>query len=54
MIEDKLTHGERLRLECVAQAVAFYAGTDEPFNPVVLDAAGLIEAYVIQYNKEDD
>lgn len=45
MIEDKLTHDERLRLECLAQAVALSAHAPEVANDIV-GAAQLLEGYV--------
>lgn len=45
MIEDKLTHGERLRLECVAQAVAAGAMRGQSAEQIVTTAAR-IETYV--------
>jgi hypothetical protein len=49
MIEDKLTHDERLRLECIAQAVALNStrsmNAGRPVDGVVKDAQA-IEEYV--------
>lgn len=47
MIEDKLTHDERIRLECVAQAVAYTQSQigDTTSKGVVLIAA-VFEFYV--------
>lgn len=47
MIEDKLTHDERVRLECVAQAVAMNATILGPCTSTqVIDAARQFERYV--------
>lgn len=46
MIEDKLTHDERLRLECVAQAVQMNAMRGLASAEGVVDAAKTFEAYV--------
>ena len=45
MIEDKLTHDERLRLECVAQAINHSAGRPADIKHT-LTKAGEIEAFV--------
>lgn len=45
MIEDKLTHDERLRLECVAQAINHAAGRPADIKHT-LDKAKDIEAFV--------
>lgn len=50
MIEDKLTRGERRRLESVAQAIALQGVTmsrsDDPVINGVITHAKVIEAYV--------
>lgn len=45
MIEDKLTHNERLRLECIAQAVASHIG-QAPTTEQLIKRAERIEQYV--------
>lgn len=45
MIEDKLTHEERLRVECVAQAINHAAGRPADMKHT-LDKARQIENYV--------
>lgn len=45
MIEDKLTHDERLRLECVAQAIAAGAMASTPAELIVARAV-VFEQYV--------
>lgn len=39
MIEDKLNHAERVRLECVAQAVARSMGRPNSTEGILKDAA---------------
>lgn len=39
MIEDKLSHDERLRLECVAQAIAFGMRNSSSVEGVIHTAA---------------
>lgn len=48
MIEDKLTHDERLRLECVAQAVAYSSTTQVRASgeASIVSIAKTFEAYV--------
>lgn len=55
MIEDKLTHDERLRLECLAQAIAF-KGASDLLVPTerVLVAAKNFEEYVSGKNNDKD
>lgn len=43
MIEDKLTHDERLRLECVAQSVANNAMQRASVEKIVSDARAFEE-----------
>lgn len=45
MIEDKLTHDERLRLECVAQSVAASA-MSRPSAEQIVETAMRIETYI--------
>lgn len=45
MIEDKLEHDERLRLECVAQSVAFNTMSRPSVEKVLSDAKKL-ESYI--------
>lgn len=47
MIEDKLTHDERLRLECLAQSIAAKAAWLGPNAPTYLELAALFESYVV-------
>jgi len=44
MIEDKLEHDERVRLECLAQAVAMHRPTLSP--AAIVDAAAEFEQFV--------
>ena len=46
MIEDKLTHDERLRLECVAQAIVAGKMTVDDDTTGILERAAKIENYV--------
>lgn len=46
MVEDKLTHDERLRLECLAQAVALHAMGNKPSADVLIKYAEDFEAWV--------
>jgi hypothetical protein len=47
MTEDQLSHDERRRLECVAQAVALRAGGVNPSDGgTVVRTAAVIERYV--------
>lgn len=46
MNEDKLTHDERLRLECLAQAVALYATKPQVHAEQVVYHAEVFESYV--------
>lgn len=46
MIEDKLTHDERLRLECIAQAVQTTAARANHSAEQVLAYAMRFEAYI--------
>lgn len=47
MIEDKLLHAERLRLECVAQANMFLAGRlSSTSETTLINTARVIEEYV--------
>lgn len=45
MIEDKLTHDERLRLECIAQAIAKNTVMQKPIATLITEARE-IEGYV--------
>lgn len=45
MIEDKLDHDERLRLECVAQAVASTA-MSRPSAETIVETAKRFETYI--------
>lgn len=52
MIEDKLSHTERVRLECVAQSVAMLVGggtlrAEPPSAAQVVQAARQLESYVL-------
>lgn len=51
MPEDKLTHDERLRLECLAQAVGLHAIGPKPSPEVIVTEAKAFEKYVA--TKED-
>ena len=49
MVEDKLSHDERLKLECLAQSIAFnaYVHGPHPANPAkIIYAAEVFEKYV--------
>lgn len=47
MIEDKLNHDERVRLECIAQAVASSASSMIGKSPQdIIEAAEVFEAFV--------
>lgn len=50
MIEDKLSHDERLRLECIAQANVLAHGKSVSAEQVV-DTAARFERYVKGYEK---
>ena len=57
MIEDKLDHDERVRLECLAQAVATVASIGRQTSPSpegVLDCAAKYEAFVLVGNTDED
>lgn len=46
--EDKLTHDERVRLECIAQAINYWAAqkTSQPISQV-LKVADVFEAFIL-------
>lgn len=47
MIEDKLAHDERLRLECLAQAVATVSGRPQPApTQFITDRAEIFRQFV--------
>lgn len=46
MQEDKLTHGERLRLECLAQAVALYSMRPSPSIDIIIKSAKEFEGFL--------
>lgn len=49
MIEDKLTHDERLRLECLSQAVAKHAsfgGGTKPSDEAIISTARSFEKFM--------
>ena len=47
MPEDKLTHDERLRLECVAQAVALHAMGPKPSAETLITFAKRFESWIL-------
>lgn len=46
MIEDKLTHDERLRLECLAQTVALHTMKPTPSAEGIISTAQKFESFV--------
>lgn len=46
MIEDKLRHDERLRLECLAQSVARNMGRPSASDEQVIQTASAFESFV--------
>lgn len=46
MIEDSLTRGERRRLECIAQAVAFHTYMGETNTDRIIETAKKFDAYI--------
>ena len=47
MIEDKLGHGERLRLECLSQSVAITMGRSNESAEQIVQRAKEFENYII-------
>lgn len=46
MNEDKLSHNERLRLECIAQAVAFLQMKPHMISKNIVEVARVFEEYL--------
>lgn len=45
MIEDKLTHDERLRLECIAQSIAFHTMKNNS-TEIIIETASRFEKFI--------
>jgi hypothetical protein len=46
VIEDKLTHDERLRLECLAQVTALHSMGQKPTPEQIINQAKKYEAFI--------
>lgn len=46
MVEDKLTRGERRRLECIAQAIAFHTYKGETNAESIIETAKTFDTYI--------